>query len=180
MENNPAPKSFAAGSVIRSLENPSFRYRLNVVTQARPFMSKPGVEATYTVLADGWTSALAGFFPYDDYVEEAPEAESFDQALARFVQVNNDAIKAYFAAHYPRLTPPELVVDPNGQKYIRIVQEDRGGGTGRSAWCFVERATGNVLKCDGWKRPAKQPRGSIYSKDYAGYGVTHNGPKYIR
>jgi hypothetical protein len=106
--------------------------------------------------------------------------ETFEEALARFIFVNQQAIKAYYAQHYPKLTPPALTFSEGGQKYVRVVQEDRGGGPAgsRSAWCFVEVATGNVLKCDGWKRPAKGVRGSIYSKDYAGYGCTTYGPHY--
>lgn len=179
MENNPAPKSFKAGSVIRSLENPSFRYRLNVVESDRAYTNRPGVMAKYTVISDGYTSSLSGFFPYAEYVEELPEAETFQQALARFLAAAQANIDAYFAANYTRLKPPTLKVDEGGQKYLRVVQHDADGPS-RSAWAFVEVATGNILKCEGWKRPAKGVRGSIYAKDFAGYGCGHNGPKYLR
>lgn len=45
-------------------------------------------------------------------------------------------------------------VEP-GVRYDKIVQTWSGQ---RSVHAFVERATGHVLKADGWKRPAKGVR----------------------
>lgn len=42
----------------------------------------------------------------------------------------------------------------DGAKYWRVVR-------GSSAWCFVDRDTGDILKADGWKKPAKGARGSV-------------------
>lgn len=67
----------------------------------------------------------------------------------------------YFAKHYDNLTPPKFYPDPNGRKWIRIVQEETYG-TGRSVHCFVERDTGLIWKAAGWKAPARNfSRGSI-------------------
>jgi len=103
--------------------------------------------------------------------------ETFEDALARFVAAAQANIDAYYAANYSRLTPPKIEVDPNGVKYVRVVKRDSVSG---SAFCFVERETGNVLKCDGWKRPAKGVRGSIYATDFAGYGINQHGANYAR
>lgn len=55
-------------------------------------------------------------------------------------------------------------IDPGGRKYIRIVQ---GGSSHRYVHCFVERATGDVLKDAGWKGPAAGARGSLATpKDF--------------
>ncbi len=112
----------------------------------------------------------------------ATPTETFEEALARFVGAMQQAINEHFAREYTRLTPPALTYElgATGQKYVRIVQEDRGGGTSRSAWAFVEISTGNILKCDGWKRPAKGVRGTIYTQNFAAYGCTTYGPKYNR
>lgn len=56
----------------------------------------------------------------------------------------------------------------------RIVVNDGGH---RSAWGFVDLATGNILKADGWKAAARQPRGNI-SNGVADCGPF--GPVYIR
>lgn len=44
-----------------------------------------------------------------------------------------------------------------GPKNFRIVRNDPH----TSVHCFVERATGNILKAAGWKAPAKHSRGNI-------------------
>lgn len=70
-----------------------------------------------------------------------------------------------------------LTVDPNGKRYIRIVVQR---GMQRSVYCFVERETGNVLKADGWKRPAKHARGNIRDSKQGMGGVTQYGGVYLR
>lgn len=47
-----------------------------------------------------------------------------------------------------------------GSKYIKIVKTN---GTSKSAYCFVEISTGNILKSANWKTPAKGTRGNIKS-----------------
>ena len=44
-----------------------------------------------------------------------------------------------------------------GRKFDRIVQTQRNG-SGGSSHAFVERETGRVYKCAGWKAPAKDFR----------------------
>lgn len=65
-----------------------------------------------------------------------------------------------------------------GRRFIRIVKEL--GNDQRSAFCFIEKATGNVFKPAGWKSPTtKHVRGNIYSKPSAeAYGVTLHGTVY--
>lgn len=54
---------------------------------------------------------------------------------------------------------PELTYDP-GRKYIRVVSSTWGQ---RSVFCFVDSTNGNVLKADGWKKPALNfARGNIF------------------
>jgi len=98
----------------------------------------------------------------------------FDAALTVFVA----ATQAKLDAHYAGEPTPTLSVDPDGRKYVRVVSSGHGQ---RSVFAFVERSTGNVLKAEGWKKPAKHARGSVYVN--AGqdavhvYGVNYlNGP----
>ncbi|MGF6996784.1 hypothetical protein [Paraburkholderia sp. GAS32] len=59
-----------------------------------------------------------------------------------------------------------------GKNNIRIVRSEVSSKTGetmshtRSAYGFIDAATGNILKSDGWKRPAKGVRGSIFAADF--------------
>jgi hypothetical protein len=107
--------------------------------------------------------------------------ESFQMALERFIINVNEARRFYYETQYPKTAHLREIVSAQagGKKYIRIVCRAPGAEHG-SAWCFVEVETGAILKCDGWKRPAKGVRGSIYSADWAGYGCSHNGPHYAR
>jgi hypothetical protein len=79
---------------------------------------------------------------------------------------------------FPTLKPSTLSIDPNGRKYVRIVIEAQSG-TSRSVYCFIDSTNGNILKADGWKKPAKGPRGNIYAPNPL-EGVTEYGAVYAR
>ena len=103
--------------------------------------------------------------------------ESFQMALERFVNNINEFRRAHFAKWFPRTTPATVSVMEGGKVYIRVVSEEPGS---RGVYCFVNVLTGDILKADGWKRPAKGARGSIFSSDWAGYGCTEYGAAYAR
>ena len=126
------------------------------------------------------------------------QTETFDAALARFIAAAQANINAHYARSYENLTPPLLTFE-TGPKNVRIVSNDVGPAgvivtedvkdafgniikyrTGRSVFCFVQRATGSVLKADGWKKPAKGIRGSIYTVDFKRYGISEYGANYAR
>lgn len=64
-----------------------------------------------------------------------------------------------------------------GRKYARIVSNP--GTSHASAWGFIEILTGDILKANGWKGPAKHARGNIGTSQY-GRGYTWTGPAYLR
>lgn len=99
-------------------------------------------------------------------------AETFDAALHRFITT----VQAFLDDHHIKagIKGPVLSIDA-GRKYHRIVRTE---GSGRSVYCFIDISTGDVLKAAGWKAPAKGVRGSIYSSDIIGYGVTPYGAVY--
>jgi hypothetical protein len=104
------------------------------------------------------------------------DAENFEQALADFLASIRQLLSAHYLKNFKHLTVPTISVDPGGQKYLRVVRDD---GSSRSVYCFVDKATGDILKADGWKRPAKHARGSIY--DNAGKGpITPYGVHYLK
>lgn len=103
---------------------------------------------------------------------------AFEAALTLFLVKVQGMVDTYFAANFPNSKPPRIEACEGGVKYVRIVQVETVG-SGCSAWAFVERATGNVLKPDGFKRPAKHSRGNIYNENpLAGMGP--HGPGYLR
>jgi hypothetical protein len=108
---------------------------------------------------------------------QEPVKPSFDDALKSFVEKVNAMVREHHQREGYTLPPPTIAIDPRGKKYTRIVECDAGGP--RSVWCFVEKATGNILKAEGWKRPAKHARGNIYDANPLA-GVDVHGPLYLR
>lgn len=73
-----------------------------------------------------------------------------------------------------------------GSKYIRVWHqrfdsESALAGDSKSSYCFIERATGDVLKCASWKKPAPIARGNIFDgfNDSAKYGVGMYGAELL-
>jgi hypothetical protein len=108
--------------------------------------------------------------------------QTFEAALANFLALIQAADDAYMTKTFPGLCVNgrgnEFSLDM-GSKNVRIVRTSVGLGDSRSVHCFVEKATGNILKAAGWKAPAKHARGNIYDADPMA-GMTHYGPKYLR
>jgi hypothetical protein len=81
---------------------------------------------------------------------------------AEEIEAFRAALEAMLAAHHTTArnvgTPPRVLIMP-GARYARIVVEDNPSS--RYAYGFIEFATGNLLKSDGWKTPARHPRGNL-------------------
>jgi hypothetical protein len=108
--------------------------------------------------------------------------KTFDDALADFVNAiqkrDDERMQRDFAILCVNGRANKFYADPNGRKYIRIVREDVKG-SGRSVHCFVDAANGDILKADGWKRPAKHARGNIFA-DNPLAGMGDYGAQYLR
>lgn len=90
----------------------------------------------------------------------------FETKLASFV-AGLTPILCPAAEANPRLI--RTVEVERGKKNIRIVRQCKVADTGdtveRSAYAFIDIATGGVYKPDGWKRPAKHARGNIFDEN---------------
>lgn len=106
------------------------------------------------------------------------EEKRFSAALANFLVKLTEREAAHSAANFPNMKPGRFVVSGNPIKYFRVVKENGYGGS--SAYCFVERETGNIYKPAGWKAPTtKHVRGNIYAENpLAGTGIY--GTDYLR
>lgn len=90
------------------------------------------------------------------------------------------ALTASYAATHPGGNYPlTYAADKPGKRFVRVYST---AGVGRSAWGFVELATGNVFKSASWKAPdLRYPRGNVYdpaSRDELarhGYGLGRTG-----
>lgn len=69
---------------------------------------------------------------------------------------------------------PKLSVEP-GSRFLKIV---KGDGSCRSAYGFIEIATGDVYKAASWKVPAKHVRGNV--KNHANTCAGPYGIVYLR
>jgi hypothetical protein len=106
------------------------------------------------------------------------QVELFVPALQEFCNQQNTAAEIY----------SYVITAEFGPKNIRIVRRElwKSHGpdaepTNGSVHCFIDAATGNILKADGWKRPAKGIRGSIFAQGFdLGRAVTQYGAAYAR
>ncbi len=110
-----------------------------------------------------------------EVVEEKPSVPDFEKALNEFIDYCQKIINDQYKKSYPNLTVPKLVSE-KGSRYVRIV---KGDGGGRSAFAFIDKTNGNILKPASWKTPAKHARGNIFSEDWK-KTVGPYGPAYLR
>jgi hypothetical protein len=94
---------------------------------------------------------------------EQPSAVSH-QELESFVTALSNLHLAGLKAAYPTCELNwETLAYQRGQKYVRLVNIRNGQVS--SAFGFIDLTNGNILKCAGWKTPAKHARGNIRSGD---------------
>lgn len=100
-----------------------------------------------------------------------PTRQEIDARLPVFIAALQAAGDKHYAASYPNLVSDLFEVDTGGVKFARIVRTYRHRNADgvvtvtdqRSAHCFVDLTNGDILKADGWKKPAKGKRGSIFN-----------------
>ena len=87
------------------------------------------------------------------------KTDAFDKALETFLDGCKKIHANYVRANFDRIADSEIAKEwrvDHGMVRARIVHAG-------SAYCFVDYATGDVLKCAGYKAPAKHARGNIFS-----------------
>ena len=83
----------------------------------------------------------------------------------------------HYAKEFSILTPPVISMK-EGSKNFKLISTHCGS---RSVYCFVDKATGNILKAAGWSAPAKHSRGNIFDANYGwGKAVNIYGAVYLR
>ncbi len=98
--------------------------------------------------------------------ETPAPTRDLEAALATFVAGCQTILDRYHADSKGSIT--YKVEHKRGKRY-EIVQRAEYAQDGReitrSGHCFVDLATGDVLKCASWKVPAKGARGNIFNTD---------------
>lgn len=100
-------------------------------------------------------------------VETQREVTPFDLEAFRCELVA--MFERHRAERFPNLDPEPVTVK-RGRRYTRIFH-------GSSVYCFIEMATGDILKAETWRKPAKHARGNLHNRDPLGccgpYGVAY-------
>ena len=69
-----------------------------------------------------------------------------------------------------------------GRRYDKIICEDvhkePRRNNSKRVWAFVDKINGDILKPEGWKKPAKHARGNIYDEDRMLF-MSYSGPAYM-
>jgi hypothetical protein len=107
-------------------------------------------------------------------------------ALLTWLEGAQGTIDIYQHLHFPN-QPRKVLVLEFGKRYVRVVSQEAFTKAdcskeifGRSAWAFIDLTNGDVLKCAGWKSPAKVARGNIFDDKNGLRMITAYGPKYLR
>lgn len=98
-------------------------------------------------------------------------------AVAGFVAECQQKINHHYVTTLPNLTPPTLSVKEN-PRYWRIVCTESHGGS--RVYCFIDPASGDVLKADSFKKPAKGARGNLFDESKGLGRMTVYGAGYNR
>jgi len=102
--------------------------------------------------------------------------ECFGERLNTFLKESQRIVNKNHEK-YKHLTPPTLRLE-EGKRYIRIVSDD--GPHHISAWGFIDKTNGDVLKAASWKAPAKHARGNLFDEWNGLKYITPYGPAYLR
>lgn len=101
-----------------------------------------------------------------------------DEMLASYMEAVKATCDAYFERMgftYEKLR--QTITAEPGRRYIRIVKAD-ADGTSRSVHSFLDKTTGNILKAESWKKPAKHARGNLLVEGWEGSFGPH-GANYL-
>ena len=91
--------------------------------------------------------------------ESTPTPVQIEEALTTFLVGAQKIVTDHREKNHPSLPKPTLRIE-KGRRYARIVKDD---GPHTSVYCFVDLTNGDILKSEGWKKPAKHARGSIFN-----------------
>ncbi len=98
--------------------------------------------------------------------------------ITDFVKVAQGIVDANHDSNFPNIPRDVLTIAKGGRKFTKIVR-GREGGPVDSVHCFVETATGAILKAASFKAPAKHSRGNINDADGGASAMTPYGAVYL-
>ena len=108
------------------------------------------------------------------------------EEIENFIVSLGAKINAHDREEFPHCPANHRIVQAQwGKKNVRVVTKREGaaGYDHASAYCFVDIATGDILKPAGWKAPAKHARGNIRVGDASNWwngALGEYGAAYLR
>jgi hypothetical protein len=101
-------------------------------------------------------------------------------ALALWLGHAQAAVDADYAASGYRNNDdgPRLSIAPGGRRYAKVVAHDRDGRRER-VHAFIDLITGDVLRAEGWRKPAPGARGNIFDPDAGVRWLRWTGVAYL-
>jgi hypothetical protein len=108
-----------------------------------------------------------------------------DQFVAFAQRLINEDNERTLERNYPKLFADKAYVEESrrklsveyGRRYAKVVASDRNQ---RSVYCFLDMSNGDILKAEGWAKPAKHARGSLHEPSSWKDAVTAWGARYLR
>ena len=94
-----------------------------------------------------------------------PELESFIEGCRKIVRSTT--------RRWGYQGEPKKLHLEEGRRYIKVVRDT-------SAWAFIDKTNGDVLKVASWSKPAKHARGNIFDEHKGLEKIGPYGPAYLR
>lgn len=104
---------------------------------------------------------------------------NFKEKFESFLEGCRNCIDTYMQANFPN-NPKEYLNYAEGPKFIKIIKACNEKELSGSAWAFIDKQTGDVLKPASWKTPAKHARGNIFDEFNGLKYVGPYGPAYLK
>lgn len=96
----------------------------------------------------------------------------FDTALQSYIETAQRISQEHRDKHWPNAPLYEWNVE-RLKRYVRVVKD-------ASVHSFIDISNGDILKPAGYTKPAKHPRGNIFTPDHGASALDWHGPKYLR
>jgi hypothetical protein len=96
----------------------------------------------------------------------------FNEAVKTFFEGVKHISDQYMDRNFPRNPRPVFELEELIVRW-RVVRD-------RSAFCFIDKATGDVLKAASWSAPAKHARGNVFDQHNGLAQIGPYGPAYLR
>ena len=100
----------------------------------------------------------------------------FQTAFNKWLTACQEMCEKHRAEKFPTLEAKKLEPD-EGRRYIRVCSILAGS---TSAWAFIDKTNGDILKPASWKAPAKHARGNLFDPSGGMKWMGPYGPAYLR